>query len=326
MSARTSTSLSPRRGPSTSLRANGGFTLLEVVIALAILGLALMGIFSINSGAVANHVYTKRLTVASLLARSKMTDIEQELFDKGFQNDDDEMDGDFSDEGWPTYHWRAKIIVPKTDDVPPEQLVSAIFNIPLAGGAGDPMAALFGLGMEKAQEKGIAGGGGAAGAMAAMGPLAGFANQQLTQMIQEINKSVREVHLTVSWKDGKNTESIDIVTHVVSSGQGSDRNGLVGPGGNANAPPPGTTQWMNPRTQQIVPNPIPCRNNPQAMCDPMDQITQLIPAPLQQAGQGGFNQNLGGALQNIGANRGIMGGRGNIFNPRGTKPGLTEGE
>jgi general secretion pathway protein I len=81
-------------------RAARGFTLLETVVALAILALALMAIFDLNAGAVSNHAYTKKLTVATLLARAKMTDLEQELHDEGFSNDDDEESGDFSEEGW----------------------------------------------------------------------------------------------------------------------------------------------------------------------------------------------------------------------------------
>lgn len=48
-----------------------GFTLLEVVVAMAILGLSLMAIFDLNAGAVSMHTYAKKVTVASLLARSK---------------------------------------------------------------------------------------------------------------------------------------------------------------------------------------------------------------------------------------------------------------
>src|SRR5262252_387729 len=127
-------------------RGGAGFTLLEVIVSLAILGLALMAIFDLNAGAVAMHAYTKKLTVASLLARSKMIDIEQELYDKGFNNDDEEKSGDFSDEGWSTFKWRAKILAPKTQGVSPDQLISAIFNIPLTGdGAKDsPLSLLFG--------------------------------------------------------------------------------------------------------------------------------------------------------------------------------------
>ena len=50
----------------------------------------------------------------------------------------------------------------------------------------------------------------------------------MQQLLQQIQQSVREVHLTVSWKDGKRSESIDVVNDVVSLGQGSDRNGTPG--------------------------------------------------------------------------------------------------
>ena len=42
-----------------------------------------------------------------------------------------------------------------------------------------------------------------------------LAQTQMTQLLDQIQKGVREVHLTVSWKEGKATESIDVVTDVV---------------------------------------------------------------------------------------------------------------
>ncbi|HEX8537172.1 MAG TPA: prepilin-type N-terminal cleavage/methylation domain-containing protein, partial [Cystobacter sp.] len=129
------------------MRRTRGFTLLETVVALAILALALMAIFDINSGAVANHAYAKKLTVATLLARSKMTDLEQKLYDEGFSNDDQEESGDFSSEGWEGFKWRAKIIAPKTDEVSPDQLIGAIFNLPIGeGGDQGGLASMFGGG------------------------------------------------------------------------------------------------------------------------------------------------------------------------------------
>src|SRR5690242_12770589 len=106
-----------------------GFTLLEVVIAMAILSLSLMAVFDLNAGAIAMHSYTKKLSVASLLARSKMTDLEQKLYDQGFQMDDDEDAGDFSEEGWSGYKWRARIIAPKTHGLSPQQLIGALFGM-----------------------------------------------------------------------------------------------------------------------------------------------------------------------------------------------------
>jgi general secretion pathway protein I len=222
-----------------------GFTLLEVIVSMAILGLALMAIFDLNAGAVAMHAYTKKLTVASMLARSKMIDIEQDLYDKGFNNDDEEKSGDFSDEGWSSFKWRAKILAPSTQGVSPEQLISAIFNIPLSGdGAKDsPLSLLFG-GSSSSSSSGSSPGTGkpitsgssgigsalsAAGSSSsgtsALGPLAGLMQGQFNQMVDQLTKAVREVHLTISWREGKQLETLDLVTHVVSMGPGSDRNG-----------------------------------------------------------------------------------------------------
>jgi general secretion pathway protein I len=209
------------------------FTLLEVVVALAILGVSLVAVLDINASAVYSHVYAKKLTVATLLARSKMTDLEQKMYDEPLPADDDEEAGDFSAEGWPGFKWRAKVIVPRTNGLSPEQLFGALFNFPLGGGEGGSggpesmLAGLFGGGAKPgaAGAANPAAAGGAAGALGALGPMAGMMQQQFTGMVDQLQKSVREVHLTVSWKEGKLVESIDLVTHIVSFGPGSDRNG-----------------------------------------------------------------------------------------------------
>jgi general secretion pathway protein I len=237
------------------------FTLLEVVVALAILAVSLMAVLDINSQAVFSHVYAKKLTVATLLARSKMIDLEQKLYDEGLNADDDEDAGDFSAEGWPSFKWRSKVIVPKTNGLSPEQLFGALFNMPMgdgADGAAGLLGSLFG-GAGGASKAAAAAGlppgavpagaqGGAAGMLGALGPIAGMAQAQFTQMVDQLQRSVREVHLTVTWKEGKLTESIDLVTHVVSFGPGSDRNGGLaaaagmagGAGGQAWVRPDGT--------------------------------------------------------------------------------------
>ncbi len=211
-----------------------GFTLLEVVVALGILGISLVAILDINSQAVMSHVYAKKLTVATLLARSKMTDLEQELYDKPLSPDDEEDAGDFSEEGFASFKWRSKIIVPKTNGLSPEQLFGALFNLPLGLGGKDGapggglLGSMFGLGGGAPKTPGAApeSGAGAGAALAgAMGPMAGMMQAQFTQMVDQLQKSVREVHLTISWKEGKLTESIDLVTHIVTLGPGSDRNG-----------------------------------------------------------------------------------------------------
>lgn len=278
-------------------RSNRGFTLLEVVVALAILALALMAIFDLNSGAVANHVYTKRLTVASLLARSKMTDLEQDLYDEGFNNDDEEEAGDFSEEGWPQFKWRARIIAPKLDGVTPDQLIGALFNLPIGGDGSDPMSALGGLlGGGGGGKDAAAAAGGAAGASPMAGAAMGMAQPMFTQMVQQLTETVREVHLTVFWQEGTQVESIDLVTHVVSLGPGSDRNGGFR-ANQGNQPAAGQNQWVNPQTGLIVPNPIPGPDG--VMLDPTTRLPLVRKDQWDQQrsnpGSGGIVPGAGGS-------------------------------
>lgn len=269
-----------------------GFTLLETMVALAILALSLMAIFNLNSGAISMHAYSKKLTVASLLARSKMTDLEQELYDKGFNNDDEEKTGDFSDEGWSSFKWRAKIIAPRTDGVSPDQIIGAIFNLPIGSGSSQgPLGAISELfGGSKSGTSPSAGtpAGGplppGAQTQGGLGPMAGLIQTQFTQMVDQITKTVREVHLTVTWRDGKRLESIDLVTHVVSFGPGGDRNGNLQA---AAATAAANNTMVNARTCVPVPNPRP---GPTGLIDP---ATGDPVVPLSQC-QGGAGGPLGG--------------------------------
>lgn len=272
------------------LKSRPGFTLLEVVVALAILGVSLVAILDVNAQTVSKHVYAKKLTVATLLARSKMIDLEQKLHDQGLSVDDEEDSGDFGEEGWPSFKWRSRTVAPKTNGLSPEQLFSALLNLPLGGGGEDgPGGLLSGL-FGSATKPGSSSGPGSTTAgsgkgdpnalLGAMGPMAGIASQQFTQMVDQLQKSVREVHLTVSWKEGKLTESLDLVTHVVSMGPGSDRNGGamaaagLGSGSQSYVRPDGT-----PARQ-----PQPCPSGT-GMCDA--DGTQLVTAAQRQMGGGG---------------------------------------
>lgn len=261
-------------------RTRPGFTLLEVVVALAILGLSLMAIYDLNAGAVAMHAYSKKLTVASLLARSKMSDLEQDLYDKGFNSDDEEKSGDFSEEGWSSFKWRAKIVAPKTDGVSPDQLLGAIFNLPIGGGSdgtSDILKTLFGggssgstpsaLGATSASTTGTSAPTPTQTGLGGLGGIgAGLIQTQFTQLVDQITKAVREVQLTVTWKDGKQVETLDIVTHVVSLGPGGDRNGNLAAAAQA-AATSAQGGYVNARTGAPVPNPQPGPNG--QMTDPM---------------------------------------------------------
>jgi general secretion pathway protein I len=76
--------------PRTSAR---GFTLLEVLVSVAILGLGLTAILSAQAGAFASSAHARNISVATGLLRCKMTEVEEHLYKEGFQETDETGSG-----------------------------------------------------------------------------------------------------------------------------------------------------------------------------------------------------------------------------------------
>ncbi len=101
-----------------------GFTLFEVMVAMGILAISLVAIFNVQGSSILAASRSKFITAASLLARSKLVDIEQELTETGFSDFAEEMEGDFSEEGWPEFSWHAqisKVKIPVPGSMPGEE-------------------------------------------------------------------------------------------------------------------------------------------------------------------------------------------------------------
>jgi general secretion pathway protein I len=171
----------------------GGFTLLEVLVALAILASAL----AVLMGTMANDgqqvIFSEKMTVATQLARSKMIDVEYELMREGFDTDVQTMSGTFKDEGYPEMTWEATI---EPVEIPKEQeeaLVAQI-NAQLFGGV-DTQGAL----------KGNA-------AFSAMLPtLVG----QLPAFINRVGQKVRRVTLVVEFDFAGRTYPLEVDQYIV---------------------------------------------------------------------------------------------------------------
>ncbi len=186
-------------------RASRGFTLLEVIVSLGILAIALLAIGDINGGAVRMEAYSKSLSIAVQLARGKLLDIEHKMHKDGLSDFSKEYDGDFSDEGWPDYTWKALIIKPNFEVNPDQvtQFISAQMGLPTgdqSSVSGDSPAPLP-QGMSNP--------------LAAGGALSGVIDTQIQAMSETIKQSVREVKLTVYWKVGGETESFDVVQDMI---------------------------------------------------------------------------------------------------------------
>jgi general secretion pathway protein I len=93
----------------TTRRSARGFTLLEVLVAVAILGLGLTVILSSQAGLFSSAQRGEHLTAASNLLRCKMSEIELVTAQKGFQLTDETDEGDCCDDEHEGYSCSWKI-------------------------------------------------------------------------------------------------------------------------------------------------------------------------------------------------------------------------
>ena len=202
---------------SAGRRKGAGFTLLEVMISLAILAVSLVAISGLNGGAVAMEAYSRRATEATLLLRGKMNDIEDQLHKDGFSDFDDDKRGTFEDEGAPGFAWRAEILKPDVQ-LDPGQLLGMLGVGPQGKSpdAGTSTANPLSQGLAAAATAMGGPTGGMSGAAAlAGGPAGGLLQAQATGFIETLKRSVRELRVTVSWRDGKEERSVSASQELV---------------------------------------------------------------------------------------------------------------
>lgn len=194
-----------------------GFTLLEVMIALAILAAAMLGVSQMSSAALRNHTRAVRLEVATLLARGKLASL-QDGFDKdGFRDFDQTEEGTFEADGHPEVRWKLEVLKPRIE-LGPDQILAVLTGAKGDGSEGSfDLASLLGSKAQgaEAKESGIE------TIFPGAAAMTGMLQAQLTQIGEQIKKGLREVQLTVSWKDGAADESFTVVTHLVAFQKGA---------------------------------------------------------------------------------------------------------
>jgi general secretion pathway protein I len=197
-------------------RARRGFTLLEVMIGLALLGFALVVLMKATAGNILSAEDSHLLGIATDLARGKMYDVEEKLIKDGFTDTDCSQTDwkPFDDEGWPTIEFSYKceqVEMPAWDEL--QQMAQGHAK---AMGSGSAAGSAFGSGAGFGSDQ--VGGfqnsalGGMLGMMgmfggktSAGGDLTSVQGGSLIQgqytMFQQILKvTVRKVTLTVRWK------------------------------------------------------------------------------------------------------------------------------
>jgi general secretion pathway protein I len=205
-----------------------GFTLLEVMVAVTILGIALVAIFTSEVGAVRNGARARRLTIATLLARCKMGEIEEMTAREGLPavsaNGVDECCEGGEIEGFECA-WEIERIV-----LPDEIMLGETEDE--EGGALDGLLGGAGAGDESAGPgPALDVGGASAGAMMAgvMGGMGGGGGDPIADMAMQIafpvlkpaiEDQVRRATVTVRWREGTgdsaHVEELEIVQFLVA--------------------------------------------------------------------------------------------------------------
>lgn len=175
-------------------RSDAGFSLLEVLIAIAILATALLVIMHAQDDGVLVSQYENQQITAATLARWKMVDLQLRLEKDGFPDEDKEDCGKFSEEiedsGFDDYSYCYQI---KKVELP--------LPMDMLGG-GDKDSSGGGSGGQNPQ----------GGAASALGIDPKTASEQLS-------KAVRVLKLTIKWKLGNTEQQLPVVTHLVNMSQ-----------------------------------------------------------------------------------------------------------
>lgn len=204
---------------------SAGFTLIEVMLALAVLALGLIVLVR----SVATNVTTANssfyLGVVTDLTRGKMYDLEEKLLDEGFQEDVQEEDGDFGEEGWPDITWQATIEPCELPSIDKMMALGQGQAGSEGGQGGEGGEGGSGEGGELSQDAVDKFQSSALGGMMSMftggAPMsAGDADtgafmQLYYGMVQQVLKaSIRKITLVVKWKAGVRKEEVKVVLYV----------------------------------------------------------------------------------------------------------------
>ncbi|MCG8425458.1 MAG: prepilin-type N-terminal cleavage/methylation domain-containing protein [Proteobacteria bacterium] len=176
-----------------------GFTLVEVMLALAILAIALVGIMAETASNIRATQEAQMRGVVVDLVRSKMYDVEAELLKDGFQELDQSSEGDFSDEGWADISWRASV---EKVELP---ALGALQNLQDGEGDGDQ-----GQGDERGEASGLTGGplGDLMGTFGGGLEDASFVTSQFELISQVLEAAIRKVTVTAKWTVGSEEQTM----------------------------------------------------------------------------------------------------------------------
>ena len=218
-----------------------GFSLLEVMVALAIFGMMISGILAAQAGLAASNKKAAHMGEATTLARCKMTELEEKELKLGYPEIDDIDFDALCCEGADTSTFTCdtkveKVILPD----PPSST-----GLDMDGGG---VAQLMGM---SADGGGAAGGasldldgglsslGTALGGQTGASGTAGLLNMAMSivypMMKPMMESSIRKITVTVKWKEGPNPATFVLTQYVTNPQRGGFMGGMPFGGGDGGA-------------------------------------------------------------------------------------------
>lgn len=175
------------------MRGDRGFSLLEVMVAIAIMALSLVVIVRITSMNVRAAAHARMITTATFLARSKLAAVEDDIISLGFTDSDEENAGDFSDEGQRNFRWESlveRVELPTDVAAQAQEAASDKTMEAQTGPSANPMAAMAGM-------------------------MGGFMSTLIEPVRVGLQESVRRVTVKVMWDEvGRDEQSFEVVTYM----------------------------------------------------------------------------------------------------------------
>ena len=238
------------RGRASTVRSRAGFTLMEVMIAVVIMALGLGSLFASEAGAIRIAQRARTTTIATLLARCKMGEVEEKVAKEGWPGSAldgrDECCEEAEHDGF-SCEWKVeRIVLPDSSEAKSEDEAKKALEgakngegIPGEGKGGAPTGALPPLGaggMPGSEGPGGAmgiplnglppilggtsnsptgslGGESSAGADPVSSMVMSFAFPIMKPIIEE---QVRRVTVKVLWKEGEREQSFEVVQFLVN--------------------------------------------------------------------------------------------------------------
>jgi prepilin-type N-terminal cleavage/methylation domain-containing protein len=176
----------PARKPATPPIGTTGFTLLEVLIAVAILAISLSSLMASQMNSMAATRYARDVSSVALLAERQIIELEFAHRLEGWVNSDVELEGDFAEQGYDDIDWVCTIHFIELPEY--NQLIESNEGADEASGASD--------------DNMVDAGDQAFGALGVVWPIVKAA----------IENSIRKVDCTLSWKQGKIDQEFTIQT------------------------------------------------------------------------------------------------------------------